>query len=135
MAGASLTVLGIAAAKKGIKNSSKRWADSLAKALKAEGMEIMKEAKPITPVDKNPLINSGFVSKIKKDSRGMFVLVGFGKKYALIVHEMPVDTKWSKFGSGPKYLEKPYRKRLAGWKRRIANNTRAIYLGKSPNMG
>jgi len=72
------------------------------KGLLAAGTFIKEESQLITPHDKGVLINDAF----SQQSGAMSVTIGYTKKYAPFVHEMPSDTNWTKPGTGNKFLEK-----------------------------
>jgi hypothetical protein len=128
MAAASLTLLGAKALERTLTQLGSDYEKALGQALSIEANEIFAESQDLVPVRESILQGSGVVSKPKKDSRGVYVLVGYGTKYALPVHEMPDSTNWTKPGTGSKYLQRPFEKRLPGWKKRVAMNTRKIAL-------
>jgi hypothetical protein len=129
MAGANLTLLGAAALKRQLRRSKKEYDRALGKALHREAMIIFAESQELVPVDESILKGSGVVTRVKYDETGdAYVEVGYGTKYALPVHEMPDTTNWTKPGTGAKYLSRPFEKRMIGWKRRVAMNTRKYVL-------
>lgn len=79
------------------------------KGLHKVGAFIKGESIEIAPHDKGDLIGSAF---FRTDRALNIVRVGYTVKYAPFVHEMPNDTKWSKPGTGNKFLEKPVKNNL-----------------------
>ena len=107
---------------KGASRGMYRWAES-----------VMTESKQIVPVDSGALMNTGKVMTPVVQGNQITVELGYGDEavgYALIVHEMigdspgstygplekgkhkkfiaPHPIKWTRPGSGPKYLERPF---------------------------
>ena len=101
---------------KGASRGMYRWAES-----------VMTESKQIVPVDSGALMNTGKVMIPVVQGNQITVELGYGDEavgYALIVHEMigdspgshkdvkhpiaPHPIKWTRPGSGPKYLERPF---------------------------
>lgn len=103
---------------------------SFAKNLYREGEELIAEAKPITPIDKGTLRNSGYVEDPVLEPTQITVLAGFGgaaQGYAIYVHE-----DLSKYHNPPtqaKFLEDTLLQRSKGMTERIANRMNAE-LGK-----
>lgn len=87
----------------------------VAKELYQFAEEVMGDSKQVVPVETGALMNTGKVTPPTFTSNGVEVTLGYGDEsvdYALIVHEElqsrsggPI--KWSRPGSGPKYLENP----------------------------
>jgi hypothetical protein len=137
MAGFGLALFGARVAKSRIMGLEGAYKRALGKALMREAVELLKESKVEVPEKHRNLRNSGTRGKLKNDGMGnLFVEVGYGTKYALAVHELgEPGTKhagktinWSKKGSGAKYLQGPFERRLKGWKRRVMANTRKIVV-------
>lgn len=64
----------------------------LAASLYIEGLSILADAIPLTPIDKGPLRASGRVERPEITPSGASVVIGFGgaaADYAVIVHENP----------------------------------------------
>ena len=94
----------------------------LARNLYTEGEELLAEAIPLTPLEFSPLRNSGRVELPRISGNRVSVTVGFGgpaAPYALYVHEMPSTNNFTTPGTGPKYLERPARRRARGLAGRI----------------
>jgi hypothetical protein len=70
-----------------INKLAKDYPKAFAAALYAAGLFIMGDAVLRTPVDFGPLRGSAFVSRPVQTSRGVVVVLGFGKDYAVFVHE------------------------------------------------
>lgn len=68
------------------------------------GVEILRTAIPITPVEFGPLRASGYVSPPQHSGPARYVEVGFGTRYAVPQHER-FDYQHPR-GGGPKYLER-----------------------------
>mgnify|MGYP003152151646 CR=1 FL=1 len=86
-------------------------------ALKKEAYLLEADAVPITPharIEGGNLKNS---TEIKQIPTGYSV--GFYAPYAIYVHEMTGPVNWSKPGTGPKFLQKPFEKRLKGLTERL----------------
>jgi hypothetical protein len=93
-----------------------------------EGLELLKEAIPLTPMDTGNLRNTGFVG-FATNRDGIEVKVGFGgtaASYALRVHELPKESNFSEPGTGPKYLERPFDQRKRGLARRVADELERV---------
>jgi len=78
------------------------------KGMRKVGLFIQGEAQEITPVEFSPLINSAFTGTEQLGAR-FVTRVGYTIKYAPFVHEMPESNKFTKPGTGPKFLEKAVR--------------------------
>lgn len=79
------------------------------------GEKIMAASKAIVPVDTGALMSTGQVTLPAENGGVIEVTVGYGDEsasYALYVHEemsapSGAPIKWTRPGSGPKYLERP----------------------------
>lgn len=69
------------------------------------GLLVQGHAMEFTPVKKGLLVNSAFTA-MEISSRGARVSVGYTKKYALYVHEMPASNNFTKIDTGPKFLQR-----------------------------
>jgi len=73
---------------------------------------VFNESQDIVPVDTGALMNSGNVSLPDPAADPISVTIGYGNvavDYALAVHEnLNAHVKWTRPGSGPKYLERPF---------------------------
>lgn len=128
-----------------IDNLAGIFPDKVVKAVHLEGEYVMTDSKRnYVPVDLGVLRSSGFVNPPVRSGKEVSVTIGFGgaaSAYALAVHEHPSThsppswqgksvadilsvsnrTPWSvDSGRGPKYLERPLRKAVAGMPQRIA---------------
>jgi hypothetical protein len=65
----------------------------------------MEVNQPYIPIDKGNLIATWQASPLTEGTKHG-VRMGFSANYALWVHEMLGDVKWSRPGSGPKFLQK-----------------------------
>lgn len=87
-------------------------------ALHEEALGLEAESAPLTPVAD---IAGGTLrrsSKINRISKGYSV--GYYTRYAIYVHEMVgAAIKWSTPGTGAKYLQRPFEKRLKGMTDRL----------------
>lgn len=98
--------------------------NALAKALFAEGTDIMTEAKEQVPVDFGALRSSGDVDLPKISAGGVFVELFFGgpaAPYALVQHEGVFQHTVGK----RKYLEDPFNVALKGLDKRLATGIRS----------
>lgn len=76
---------------------------------------IIGKAIPITPMKDGHLRDSNFVEEPEINNHQVVVNFGFGgvaSRYAWRVHELPERSNWTTPGTGPKYLEKPFREEL-----------------------
>ena len=96
-------------------------------ALHEEALGLEAESAPITPVADVDGGNLRRSSQVKQIRQGYSV--GYYTDYAIYVHEMTdPGVNWSTPGTGPKYLQKPFEKRLRtmrGRMRRVIKH----YLG------
>ena len=74
----------------------------------AAGAFIQGEAMAITPVEFGTLVNSAF-SVTTPPGAPIVTTIGYTASYAPYVHEMPPTNKFTKPGTGPKFLERPLR--------------------------
>lgn len=65
----------------------------------------MEHTSPKVPVDLGNL-RASWVANPVHTPKGPTVLIGFTANYAVAVHEKKKKHKWSRPGSGPKFLEK-----------------------------
>ncbi len=109
---------------------------AVGEALFDEGNELLNDSKEYVPVDFGTLRNSGHVEPPKQVGHDIQVMVGYGgaaAAYALAVHENPRSGKtggvspsgkkyqhWATTGQW-KYLETPFKIRVAGYSSRMAN--------------
>lgn len=107
--------------------------NAIAAAVYQKALQIDAEAEPLVPVKTGRLKGSHYVAPPKNldDPESE---VGFGTDYALAVHEMMGDVNWTREGSGPKYLERPFKKHERGYitwigKKAWENFQRGIKLG------
>lgn len=88
------------------------------------GEEIMAESKKIVPHDTGALEGTGHVDPPVWGPDDVTVNLGYGSEavtYAVIVHEnMNPDVNWTRPGSGPKYLETPWKAMQGQWPARAA---------------
>lgn len=97
--------------------------DATEAALVAEADAIMAKAKPLTPIDKGPLAESGAVFPPEWDGETCTVTAGFGTTpetaaYALVQHER-TDYRHAP-GKQSHYLAEPANEALPGMEERIA---------------
>lgn len=78
---------------------------NLSKGLLAAGQFIEGESNEIVPHDKGVLIGSSF-AVIRKRAGRVVARIGYKAGYAAFVHEMPTTNKFTKPGTGPKFLWK-----------------------------
>jgi len=138
MAAVNLTLLGASALQRTLTRMQRDHSRALGKALQVEAHAIMEESLHIVPVAQGSgiLHKSGVVAPTKYDGSGdPYVDLGYGTKYALPVHEMPESNNFTKPGTGPKYLSRPFEQRMKGWKRRIAANTKRFALASATGAG
>lgn len=75
------------------------------KGMLAAGLFVEGESNEIVPQRDGFLINSSFTS-VGKIAKRIIARVGYTKKYAPFVHEMPETNNFTKPGTGPKFLWK-----------------------------
>ena len=97
--------------------------DATQAALVDEADGIMAKAKPLTPIDKGPLAESGDVLPPEWDGETCTVTAGFGTtpetaEYAVVQHER-TDYKHAP-GKQSHYLAEPANEALSGMEERIA---------------
>lgn len=88
-----------------------------ANALWSEGHAVMALAKSYTPVDKGRLRSTGHVDPPKYDTNGVEVILGFGTKYAIYVHER---TELAHKVGRAKFLQTALEERSVGMGSRLA---------------
>ena len=95
--------------------------------------EVMTESKMRVPVDTGALMNTGKVLPPEYHAGGkgkdeISIQMGYGDesvKYALYVHEnLDPHVKWTRPGSGPKYLENPLKEKQDELPDRLADAIR-----------
>ncbi len=95
--------------------------------------EIMTDSKEIVPVDKGILMNSGYVPAPVVQGSLITVELGYGgaaAPYAATVHEMmDGHVHWTRPGSGPKYLETPFKAKQGLLPERVADSARESFKG------
>jgi len=113
----------------------------MAAALYQKGDQMMSDSKVLCPVKHSHLIKSGFVHPPQPGNGSPTVTLGYGKSYAVYVHEMTGNVNWTKPGSGSKYLQRAVDAHMRGYKAWIAKQTRANYkrgdfmpIGKHPTQ-
>ncbi len=99
-----------------LRKYEKRYKKALAAALYQEGYKILGAAVLQTPVDKNRLRGSQYISPPIKTDTNMRCELGFGTNYAVYVHER-VDIGHTV--GNAKFLEIPFRKAKSGFKKRL----------------
>lgn len=91
------------------KTGWKKASAALAEALYAEGSEVMKLAKRMTPVDTGWLRNSAYLKRPDTGSAKPTIEAGYAAAYAEYVHDAPAGTNFQVGES--KFLEKAVRRR------------------------
>lgn len=88
------------------------------------GEEVMAASKEVVPVDSGTLMSTGYVTPSEQQGDEILVTLGYGgpaAPYAGIVHEnLDPHVRWTRPGSGPKYLENPLKERQDGLPDRMA---------------
>jgi hypothetical protein len=87
-------------------------------ALFAVAQDVLKVSGEAVPIDTGTLKSSRFTVGPEDTSRGIEVTIGYGgaaAAYALPVHEMPETNRFSRPGTGPKYLERPLNEARRGF--------------------
>jgi hypothetical protein len=111
----SLSVSGIDKLKERLAASGAAVRKSVAAEMYQFSEEVMAASKEVVPVDTGALMATGHVELPVEDGDVVTVTLGYGDTavgYALYVHEdMSPTTKWTRPGSGPKYLEGPLKER------------------------
>ena len=85
------------------------------KALHQDALELEADSVDLVPVDEAVLQRS---SRVEKTSEGY--TVGYYTDYAVYVHEMPGGYNFTKPGTGPKFLQRPFEKRMKDFAERMA---------------
>lgn len=128
MATLKVSVNGTKALKSALRRYGKGAQDALARELYVEMNELIADAITITPIDTGALRASARVERPRKGVfGGVSVTGGFGgpaAPYALYVHEN-VGANFQAPGTGAKFLEIPYKRRIRGMAGRIAARLRA----------
>lgn len=78
---------------------------NLSRGLLAAGIFVEGESNEIVPHDKGVLIGSSFTS-VGRIAKRIVVRIGYLAGYSAFVHEMPPTNKFTKPGTGPKFLWK-----------------------------
>jgi hypothetical protein len=99
-----------------LKDAKAKLRQNAAKEMYQFAEEIMTDSKQVVPVMTGALMNTGKVFSPVEDSTSITVELGYGDAsvdYALIVHEelqtpKGGQIKWTRPGSGPKYLQNPF---------------------------
>ena len=83
---------------------------------------------PMVPVESSLLLNTRNIVPARKGFLGGIIeaILEFTRDYSVAVHEMQEKTKWSKPGSGPKFLQRGFEQRIKGYFERVAARTRQI---------
>ena len=137
----TMKIEGILEVTKALQDLGAQAEPAMRAALLDEGNALRDEADKLVPVDTSQLINSGFTKAVQGSTPE--VDVGYGgaaAPYAVVVHENPRSGKtgglspsgkpykrWAKVGQW-KYLEKPFKERVAGFTDRIAASLRMRLL-------
>jgi len=108
-----------------LKTVAKEYPEAMGAALYQEAEIIMAKSVQYCPVDTAALIMSRYIGRPKADSQGINVVMGYGKKYAIYVHEMSGAVNWTKPGSGSKFLERAIDESRRGFVPRLARRTNA----------
>ena len=103
---------------------AKEYPEALGAALYQEAEAIMAKSVMLCPVDTSALLMSRFIGRPKADPSGISVTMGYGKTYAVYVHEMPTNVNWTKPGSGSKFLIRPVDESRRGYVPRLARRTK-----------
>lgn len=109
-----MSVTGIAEVQEGLRKLAEISKEATAKALAEEALKIEAASADLVPVDTGALRGSHVVDI---SDGGLTAKVGYGKDYALAVHEI-LDSHHP-VGEA-KYLEKPFRAALPGLVDRVA---------------
>jgi hypothetical protein len=107
----------------------------VAKALYQFAEEVMTDSKMIVPVETGALMNTGKVMPPVITNDSASVTLGYGDTavdYALIVHEelqtrAGGQIKWTRPGSGPKYLTNPLQAKQAQLPGRVLDAVKAAF--------
>jgi len=87
----------------GLEQTAKNLPKAVGLAIYRAAVEIMHEAKPLTPMDTGQLRRSRFITKPYLVQGGPFVILGYSTRYAVFVHE----ATWIPHSPGrSKYLQK-----------------------------
>lgn len=125
-------MVGIKAVIKSFKKETEAYDKASAAATYQMALELIARSKAMCPVDKGTLIGSSYVRPPFKYMGSWASEVGYAAFYAWYVHERTEATNWTRPGSGPKYLEKPYKDIMRGYEKRVANKARK---NKQLNVG
>ena len=115
---------GVSALKKELRRQGKKAQKSLARALLAEGEQIMAKSKRLVPVDTGALRASGHVQLPVIRGKNVKVVLGYGGAavpYAVFVHEKPARHNAP---TQNKYLEQPFNEAIPGMASRLAKRMR-----------
>ena len=90
-----------------LKKSTNRLGIGVARGLKKGGLLLQRESQKIVPVQVGDLHNAAFTRNVGGTGFRTDIVVGYaGVDYAVYVHEMVGELiKWSRAGSGAKFLE------------------------------
>jgi len=108
----TLEILGLDRLKDRFQSAAPAIRQEVSKELYRFGEEVMAVSKLRVPVDTGALMNTGKVAPPEIQGEEVAVTLGYGDEsvgYALFVHENMNNVKWTRPGSGPKYLENPLR--------------------------
>jgi hypothetical protein len=121
----SVNISGVKGIQSRLARAPQETLQALEGAVYQEAQLIMRDSRPLVPVDTGALRSTGHVQNVQRDGEKVEVSFGYGgpaAPYALTVHEnMDPNVKWSVPGTGPKYLERPFLERQQGMASRIAN--------------
>ncbi len=108
---------------------AEQYPEAMAAALYQEAEAIMTKSVAVCPVDTSALLQSRFVGRPQKDREGFSVKLGYGKSYAIYVHEMPSAVNWTRPGSGSKFLIRPVDEAQRGFAPRLSRRMRKNIAG------
>lgn len=118
MAAAGATLTGDKKLRRNLSKLAVKYPEAAGAALFLEASVIMAKSKPLVPVQFGLLRNSGGVSKPTMTASGPFVILFYGTKYGIFVHERTDIAH--KVGQA-KYLEEPFMAALPGMAQRLAD--------------
>ena len=115
---------GVRALQKELKRQGRKAQKALARALLAEGEQIMAKSKRLVPVDTGALRASGHVQLPVIRGKNVKVTLGYGGAavpYAVFVHEKQARHNAP---TQNKYLEQPFNEAIPGMANRLAKRMR-----------
>ena len=110
--------------------------DGIKQAMYQHAEEVMAASKEIVPMKTGALMNTGKVMPPVETRTSISVDLGYGDEavdYALIVHEELDSPKgnpihWTRPGSGPKFLERPFNEKSAELPQKIVDAVKAAFV-------